>query len=423
MQTMHAEVVHARRALEALRNGVPNADAVRVLGCAQPHVLDRFDQQLDILATATKQGTTATTEGIIVTGDFGTGKSHLLEHLEQHALDRGFVVSRIVISKETPLYDPAKVFAAAVRDARFPGGRGSVIHELALRVDYRTPSGSEFMAWALDQPGLIAATVHLHERSNDNELHARILDFWSGEKIGVAEVRAGLKQVGSRGAFDVKTIKIRDLALLRFEFAARLARAVGCNGWVLLIDEVELLGRYSLQQRAKSYAELARWLGRVEQQAIPGITTVATISEDFDLKVLREKDDFVLVPERIRAKGGDDNIVLAARAEIGMRLIERDRLTLILPTAETLRTTYDRLREVYERAYGPCADLEVSLQTATTPMRRYIRGWITEWDIRRLYPGERPEIETESITVDYDEDTALQQEPEGFEGTDDGGRE
>ena len=32
------------------------------------------------------------------------------------------------------------------------------------------------------------------------------------------------------------------------------------QGWLLLFDEVELIGRYTLLQRGRSYAELARWL-------------------------------------------------------------------------------------------------------------------------------------------------------------------
>ncbi len=39
-----------RRALEALRNGVPNRDAVRVLGCEQPEVEERFRRSSPMFA-------------------------------------------------------------------------------------------------------------------------------------------------------------------------------------------------------------------------------------------------------------------------------------------------------------------------------------------------------------------------------------
>lgn len=408
---MTLDPISCQRALEALRNGVPNGDAVRALGCAQPHVLERFERQLDELER--QDGALRPAGGTLVTGGFGAGKSHLLEHLEHLALARGFVVSRVVVSKEMPIYDLTKVFLAAVRDARVPDGRGPVIHELAQRIDYRNTRANPLVTWANQAPGMLAATVHLHERSRDEELIARIVDWWAGEKLGVAEVRAGLRQVGSDKAFDVKAIVLKNLAPIRFEFVSRLARAVGFKGWVLLLDEVELVGRYSLQQRGRSYAELARWLGCVGA-AIPGIPVVATITDDFDIEVLHEKGDLSLVGDRLRSKGTDEAALLATYAEAGMRLIERDRLPLIPPTAATLHETFERVRDVYRTAYGwEPEPLEIQPLSITARMRTHIRRWINEWDLLRLFPGITPDIKEDEgeVGTGYTEDPALEEEP------------
>jgi P-loop Domain of unknown function (DUF2791) len=403
--------ISSQRALEALRNGVPNGDAVRALGCAQPSVLDRFENQLAEL-TAGDGDQLATTHGALVSGGFGAGKSHLLEHLEQLALARGFVVSRIVVSKETPLYDLTRVFLAAVRDARVPDGRGPVIDELAQRMNYASSMATRFAQWAHQEPGMIDASLHLHDRSRDSDLLARIVDWWSGEKLGVAEVRAGLRQVGTdKTAFDVRAIRLRDLAPIRFEFAARLARAVGLQGWVLLIDEVELVGRYSLQQRGRSYAELARWLGH-DSLSIPGITAVATITDDFDIEVLQEKGDLGAIGDKLRAKG-DEGAMLAARAEAGMHIIRNEQLRLIPPSETTLRETFDRVRAVYGVAYEwDPPELEIPTHAITARMRSFIRRWINEWDLRRLYPGRAVAIveDEAEVGVGYEEDTSLERE-------------
>jgi DNA replication protein DnaC len=100
------EQVRNRRAIEALRNGVPNRDAVTVLGCNQPEIEDKFRQQLQKIKQAVANG--GKNEGLLVAGDFGSGKSHLLEYLMHLALEQNFVCSKVVISKETPLFDPAK---------------------------------------------------------------------------------------------------------------------------------------------------------------------------------------------------------------------------------------------------------------------------------------------------------------------------
>ena len=105
----------ARRAVEALRSGVPSRAAVAALGAAQTDIEDRFATLLDQV----RSGKLAVPRpgGLIVGGGFGAGKSHLLEHLPHLALQSDFVVSRVVISKETPLHDPVKVFRAAAESA------------------------------------------------------------------------------------------------------------------------------------------------------------------------------------------------------------------------------------------------------------------------------------------------------------------
>ena len=95
----------ARRAVEALRSGVPSRDAVAALGSGQSDIEDRFLGLLDGLGSTRA----AATRGLLLGGGFGSGKSHLLEHLAHLALEHNVAVSRVVISKETPLHDPAKV--------------------------------------------------------------------------------------------------------------------------------------------------------------------------------------------------------------------------------------------------------------------------------------------------------------------------
>jgi hypothetical protein len=50
-------------------------------------------------------------------------------------------------------------------------------------------------------------------------------------------------------------------------------------------------------------------------------------------------------------------------------------------------------------------------------MREYIRWWITEWDLKRLFPEYQPEIEATPLTFDYSEDADLQEsDAEGANG-------
>ena len=124
--------VSSWRAIEALRAGVPNRDAVQALGIgsAQPNIEARFR---DMLSTVTSGATGANAvDGILVAGDFGAGKSHLLEYLQHVALENNFVCSKVVISKETPLYDTSKVYSSAIQSARVPDRAGTILSVLAV---------------------------------------------------------------------------------------------------------------------------------------------------------------------------------------------------------------------------------------------------------------------------------------------------
>ena len=124
----------------------PEQGAVRELGCNQPRAEQRFVQMLE--GTADDQNRPDAAPGMLVSGDFGAGKSHLLEHLEHLALSRNFVCSRVAISKETPLYDLGKVFSSAMENGRIPDRGGRFIEELSLAIDQRSARYEAFSRWA-----------------------------------------------------------------------------------------------------------------------------------------------------------------------------------------------------------------------------------------------------------------------------------
>ena len=96
------------RAIEALRAGVPNRDAVQALGSSQPLVEEKFQQTLAAVREGFAEGVSP--EGIMFSGDFGSGKSHLLEYLRHVALENNFVCSKVVVSKETPYVTRSRFF-------------------------------------------------------------------------------------------------------------------------------------------------------------------------------------------------------------------------------------------------------------------------------------------------------------------------
>ena len=409
---MSEQSVQDRRAIEALRSGVPNRDAVQVLGSSQHEIEERFAEGLLVAKAAGNGG------GLLVRGQFGAGKSHLLEYLQHVALTENFVASKIVISKETPLHDPVKVFRTAAASAVVRGRRGAALSEIALSsLDFDSKEYADLATWvSSDEAALnerFDALLYLFRnlRGGDPEFADRIIRFWSGDPILVPELRRKLREAGEGATFALSKVSPRDLALQRFRFAARLMVAAGYSGWVLLFDEVELISRYSLLQRAKSYAEVARWAEGFEEEQLPHIASVLAITEDFAEAVIVEKNDFETVGNRLRLKGDE---LGAARAEQGMRIIQRNRVDLTRPTVDVLDETYSKLKGIHGAAYG-WAPPEIARPRGRTThsMREYVRAWINEWDLRRLDPDYKPEIEVDQVTIDYSEDPEFETAPEG----------
>jgi P-loop Domain of unknown function (DUF2791) len=410
------EILDYRRALEALRNGVPNRDAVKVMGCAQADIEQRFCNNLELNGECLEKDRQV--EGMLVTGDFGAGKSHLLEYLQHLAASENFVCSRVVISKETPLSDPAKLFKAAIESAEVPGLGGQAIQEITLRFNRESPDYAAFRRWCEDNQEeispLFIATLLLHERlGGDPEMVEKVVGFWSGERLAVSRIRRALKQAGADSIYRPRNVPARELALHRFAFVARLIMGAGYKGWVLLLDEIELIGRYSLLQRAKSYAELARWMGQLKGEQYPGLITVAAITDDFDAAVLDERGDWGSIRTKLEAKGREEYRTLAARAETGMRLIRRKRIPLQPPDQAHLQETYRHLKQVHAKAYGwNPPELPMAEMATTRRMRSHVRAWITQWDLHRLYPEAAVRTEETELHPTYAEDPEVGKPPE-----------
>ncbi len=401
----------ARRAIEALRSGVPSRDAVAALGSGQTAIEDRFQAMCESVAGGGAGG-------LLLGGGFGAGKSHLLEHLARLALDAGWTVSRVVISKETPLYDPAKVFRAAADSALRAGQARPAVIEAAMALDLDGRGYAELLRWATSSgselnerfPATLALFAQARER--DAAFVEAILQFWSGEPIAVAELRRRLKELGEQRPM-LPPVAAVELARQRLRFASRLLAAAGSPGWLVFFDEVELIGRYSLLQRAKSYAELARWMRGEHGHGVP-VASVFAMTDDFEAEVIRNRNDQELLPAKVRAKDTPEASALATAAEVGMRIIDREMHLLTPPDDVELKQAYDRLRELHGRAFRwrppDVAGLE---RLGATRMRQYVRAWINEWDLVRLDPGFRPETEAVNVHSDYREDPDLERsEPE-----------
>jgi hypothetical protein len=404
--------LQARIAIEALRAGVPNRAAVRQLGTEEGSIEHDFEQALRRAWTDAGRGGA----GLGIAGGFGTGKSHLLAYLSEVALGQGFVVSRVVVSKETPLADPARLFQAAMRDAVLPE-RNDDPMTAALAELRRRPSELAALEAAVSArdsgfPPLFAALLFLLGKpATPADRVRRFEKFFAGARLNQADLRQALKEAGAARRFDLRAVPAAELALQRARFIPLLLRAAGFSGWCLLLDEVELIGRYTPLQRACAYAELARWLGLDPALRLPGLVTVYAITEDFRSAVIDARQDDEKLPERLRLKG---RMAQAGQALAGIRHIETALHHLSPPTDADLAACQDKLRGLYTLAHDwPAPPAPPAARTGSATMRQYIKSWITGWDMLRLEGTvARIVVGTQGMNYTESDDMAAAAEPD-----------
>jgi hypothetical protein len=330
----------------------------------------------------------------------------MLEYLEHVALEEHMLCSRVVISKETPLYDLTRAFRAAVASLMVPGKRGSALAEIASGLDPESPEYAALTHW-VSRPDVglssrFAATLYLYHQVKDPESRDRIVSFWGGDPLDVSQIRAWLRDLGERSTYRLESVPMRELSVQRLVFLARIILAAGYGGWVVLFDEVELIGRYAFRQRARSYAELARWAGRVKSNGIAGLAATFAITTDFDAAVLQDRNDLEAIPGKLRASGAEADAKLATQAEQGMRIIAREPVRLRGPDRAMLERTREEVRALHARAFAwDPPELDAGVTLSTTRIRQYVRRWINEWDLLRLYPEYAPHTVVAELPVDY----------------------
>jgi hypothetical protein len=277
-------------------------------------------------------------------------------------------------------------------------------------LDPRSDAYADLEIWASNTAtglsGIFAALLYLIPRQVIlPEDLASIARFFGGTRLGLPKIRQWLRSAGAARLFQLGNTKAAELALQRLRFAPRLFAAAGYGGWCILLDETDLIARYSTLQRGRSYAELCRWLNLDGAVSTPGIVSVAAITSDFADEVLHQRLDQERVPDVLRSRGLEEPLRLA---EIGMQLIEKRSTRLSPPSEDVLHKSLDTVRRLYGESYGwPAYGGDIGERRAGSTMRGYIKAWVTAWDIHRLY-GADDEIDTEPLPPDYTEDTNLE---------------
>ena len=334
----------ARRLVEHLRSGVPVPPTDPPLTSGRARLVARAADMLDVVAQ--KGSRTLTLQA-----NYGDGKTHALRTIWHLAAERGFVVSNVALTRETPFDRLDRVYPKIVAETYIPGSRQPGLDRLLQPL---TP-GSEAA-----QAALRFAEDHLHPK-----LHAVLRNLVDGSSTEAVERLvqdicridldiADLKRI-HRANFG-QPLKIERFSAQRdvrdyFRLVDFLVSAAGYSGWVILFDEAELIGRLGRGARAKAYANIGRLAA--DGLGCRRLLGVFAVASNFYDSVLERKHDAAQAAEWLQARGDADG---AERCRDGLAALHEAVLLEPLSAANWGQMV-QQLLDAHEAAYGWSAGL------------------------------------------------------------------
>ena len=396
---------NARHVVEALRSGVPSRAVGEYFSEARPVMMKRIRTALEGV------GESGRSAGMIFTGRYGEGKTHLLNTVFGMAAQSNMVVSMISLGKESPVDKPWLLYQKLAANTYLPGARQPGFRSALEALTPGSAVTGELLGYAsreLDTDRHYFLLKALLNTQEEEERSAFLADLEGAFATGAAIKRSFRRITGTVAKFNQPFSK-RKHSMDYFYFLSHLFRALGYSGWVLLLDEAELIGRMGKATRGRSYREMDHLLH--PDPRLEATFALFAMSSSYAEDVIDKKHD----RENVAQQFADDPEALR-RANATMDAILSAPELAPLSRAEILNVL-SSIQDFHSRAYDwhPEVDPE-SIYRATESggylLRTKIRAAIEFFDQLHQY-GEagqtritalgKESFEEEEETPDLDE--------------------
>ena len=367
--------------IETLRSGIPTRLSTRNLPDLRLNLTELIKNDLENF------NVDKIPPGRIIWGQYGQGKTHVLTTVEHIALDLGFAVSRVSLSREVSCHNLFKFYGKVAPRIKTPDSTSIGIQKALYKkgkIDLPDSPILDSDRYIHPLPALIFEDFYYTFGEEQDKLY--------GDLMGIRASIAQFRTIHQKNhpelplpKFDTFKETIHSQAY--FGLMADVIKFCGYKGWVILIDEVELIGRLGKVSRFKAYLNLIWLLNWNSEMKYPiyVLTAAATRLQD-DLWFGKKDSDRDVMPElagvRFNPKGKKDLIDFFNKA------IGDDSLTVSPAKTEDLILLLNRVIEFHANAYHwqPNIDVnELIEQLGAQTARTYIRGMLESLDIQYLY--------------------------------------
>lgn len=238
--------------VESLRAGVPTRASTRELPDLRVKVTDQIRKDLDNIITGDKP------KGRIIWGQYGQGKTHMLTTIEHVALDRGFAVSRVSLSREVSCHNLLHLYARLAPVIRTPDSNTiGIQHHLNLKsaADLAQSPIKQEKRYVHPLPAMVLEDYFHCSGEEQDRIYADLM----GVRMPAVEYKRIYRAAHGTKFPKITTFRYLEHASAYFGIMADLIKLCGYKGWVILLDEVELVGRLGKVGRLRAYQNL-NWL-------------------------------------------------------------------------------------------------------------------------------------------------------------------
>jgi len=308
---------NARKVIEALRSGIPSRAIGGYFGTARTELLAELSEWL----------VTGAGGGKLLTGNYGEGKTHLLNTVFNMAQNKNIAISMVSLSRESPFNNLCLIYKRIAQNTYLPGREQPGFDHL---LDQLAPGDmTELQLYAAKslQTDKLYYLLKAYRNTDNTDMRFSLLADLHGDFITNTQLKKIYKEVFAEkiifSANFAKTRHVWDYYML----LRRLFTLSGLHGWVVLFDEAEHIGRLGRKARLGAYVNMAKFLS----PETDGALTLFTMTNNYATQVIDGKDERRYLAE---AEGFDREVIedTLARIENAPELtpLSRDEFMSIL---------------------------------------------------------------------------------------------
>ena len=288
---------------------------------------------------------TGESRGRVILGNYGEGKTHLLNTVFSMASNAGMAVSMISLSKETLANNLQVLYQKLIENTYLPGQvQPSFMHKVE-----NLQLGSDKTKSLLLYSAVDLQTDRLHYvlkdfiASRDSDDHTVFENDIEGKLCTVGQIRqAHARFFGQKAEFKVAFDRNKDF-FDYFGFISHLLKTIGCTGWVILFDEAELMGRISRKTRRKAYLNMAKFLN--PPHSLDSVYTMYAFASSYIEDVITSRDEY----EAIEMSEEPDDVKATIKSMLD-RICAGDELARL--SDEELYAAVKDIAELHTMAFG-----------------------------------------------------------------------